>query len=344
MKKYLLPQTGKFYKANLHTHTTVSDGEMTPEEIKTAYMAEGYSIVAYTDHEVMVAHEDLTDENFLAITSVEFALNQPSCGLGFALVKSYHFNLYAKDPKAVKAPGFCERGIWLPQSRQYVTDEMRSAQDYPRIYAPEYINSVIDRAAEQGFLVSFNHPVWSLHDYTDYSEIRGLWGIEIYNTGSANLGLPDTVQPLEDLLRKGERVYPLAADDTHSPSDCFGGFVMVKAENLQYSTVMTALEKGDFYASTGAKIEEISIENGLLKIVCPNAASVFINTDCRTTKRKVAEKGESFDEAEFDLNDYLELAKKAAARIGTKPFIRVTVKNAEGKTAHSRAYFLEELI
>ena len=34
MKKYLLPETGQFYKANLHCHTTVSDGRMTPEEVK----------------------------------------------------------------------------------------------------------------------------------------------------------------------------------------------------------------------------------------------------------------------------------------------------------------------
>ena len=38
MKKYLLPNGNKFYKANLHVHTTVSDGAMTPEEIKKIYM------------------------------------------------------------------------------------------------------------------------------------------------------------------------------------------------------------------------------------------------------------------------------------------------------------------
>ena len=33
MKKYLLPETGNFYKANLHVHTTISDGALSPEEI-----------------------------------------------------------------------------------------------------------------------------------------------------------------------------------------------------------------------------------------------------------------------------------------------------------------------
>lgn len=36
MKHFLLPETGHFYKANLHCHSTVSDGSRTPEEIKTA--------------------------------------------------------------------------------------------------------------------------------------------------------------------------------------------------------------------------------------------------------------------------------------------------------------------
>ncbi len=33
MKKYLLPEGGSFYKANLHCHSTYSDGEYSPAEI-----------------------------------------------------------------------------------------------------------------------------------------------------------------------------------------------------------------------------------------------------------------------------------------------------------------------
>ena len=41
MRYYLLPETGTFYKANLHSHSTVSDGKWTPEQMKEAYMAKG---------------------------------------------------------------------------------------------------------------------------------------------------------------------------------------------------------------------------------------------------------------------------------------------------------------
>ena len=77
MKKYLLPETGNFYKANLHCHTTVSDGKWTPEEVKKNYMAMSYSVIAYTDHDVLIPHPELADENFLPLNSYEMAVNAP---------------------------------------------------------------------------------------------------------------------------------------------------------------------------------------------------------------------------------------------------------------------------
>ena len=41
MKKYLLPESGNFYKANLHCHTNVSDGKWTPEKVKEEYSKQG---------------------------------------------------------------------------------------------------------------------------------------------------------------------------------------------------------------------------------------------------------------------------------------------------------------
>ena len=36
--KNLLPQVDRYFKANLHTHSTISDGKMTREEVKKAYL------------------------------------------------------------------------------------------------------------------------------------------------------------------------------------------------------------------------------------------------------------------------------------------------------------------
>jgi len=75
MRKYLISDQGKFYKANLHSHSTFSDGKLTPAQMKDLYQKHGYSIVAFTDHDIFLPHQELTDENFVAINGYEVAIN-----------------------------------------------------------------------------------------------------------------------------------------------------------------------------------------------------------------------------------------------------------------------------
>ena len=74
MRKYLLPESGNFYKANLHCHTSISDGRKTPEQVKEIYKSLGYSVVAYTDHDVLIPHNDLCDDEFLALNAFEIGI------------------------------------------------------------------------------------------------------------------------------------------------------------------------------------------------------------------------------------------------------------------------------
>ena len=71
--KILLPD-GKGYKANLHGHSTDSDGEFSPERIKSFYKGKGYSIYAYTDHLYMRDRSSLCDEDFVALSGYENVL------------------------------------------------------------------------------------------------------------------------------------------------------------------------------------------------------------------------------------------------------------------------------
>ena len=41
MKKYLISPEKKQYKANMHSHSTFSDGKLTVEQLKEAYMERG---------------------------------------------------------------------------------------------------------------------------------------------------------------------------------------------------------------------------------------------------------------------------------------------------------------
>lgn len=336
MKKNLLPLKNA-YKANMHMHTTVSDGRMTPEETKQAYLDAGYSIVAFTDHEVIVPQNCLRDENFLPITSYEVAVTENACGRGAVDARTYHINLYAKNPEQTFSSAFTASRV-LKQSKSFIPKEMENFE-CPKKYSADCINSIIEQARKEGFLVSYNHPVWSLQNCEDYGELKGLWGVEVHNTGCVRNGYVDTPQPLEDLLRKGERVFPLATDDAHSMNDCFGGWLWVLADRLEYGDVMEALEKGDFYASTGPQIQEISLDGNLLTVRTSAAVSIDLATDCRIYMRRRNSENE-ITEAVFDLTRWFENAEKARHA----PYFRLTVQDASGKYAWSRAYFLDELV
>lgn len=339
MRRELFPAGGHFYKANLHTHTTVSDGRMTPEEVKAAYLAQGYSIVAFTDHDVMVPHPDLRDEHFLPITGCEIALTEPAISHLKGRRKTYHFNLYAKEELRTDFSVFSAEDVTLPHMRQYLSEKM-AEQRYPRTYSTACANSLIADANADGFLVSYNHPVWSLQSFEDYGELKELWGIELYNTGAAQMGYFDTPQPLEDLLRRGNRPFPVAADDTHRRGHCFGGWVTVASPALEYHAVMHALETGCFYASTGPEIYGISFEDGILTVRTSPIVAAYLTTERRYTKTRVCGSNSSLQEMRFDLGNYLE----DSLQTETPSYFRLTLRDANGGCAWSRAYFTEELI
>lgn len=338
MRKHLLPVADNFYKANLHVHTTVSDGQMTPEEIKRAYMERGYSVVAFTDHEIMVPHPELTDDNFLAITSSEISVNK-RVDCDFCYTKCYHLNIYSPEESKNCFNSFDKSKLWLEHSLKFITPEQEN-KSAGRVYTLDCINEEIRKANEEGCLVSYNHPVWSLQDYSDYSELKGLWGVEVYNTACARNGYLDNTGPLDDLLRKGERIAPLCTDDAHKLCDCFGGFTMIGAEALTYDKIFAALKNGDFYASTGPEFREISIEDGIVKISSSPVSFISLTTDCRHTFVKRSD-SDSLTEACFDIGWFLELCKRS---VNPNPYIRITLTDGSGQSAYSRAYFVDELL
>ena len=337
MKKYLLPKEGNFYKANLHMHTTISDGHMTVEETKKAYMDKGYSIVAFTDHELMVPHNDLSDENFLAITSTEIIIDN-RIEKDWSFNKTYHLNLYSKEKNRNIFSTFDKRIIWFKDYEQYISEEQDKIC-YQREYSTEEVNKIIQIAKEEKCLVSYNHPVWSLQDRGDYIGLKGLWGVEWLNGACTRMGYYDTMQPIDDLLRQGERVFPLASDDAHNIDDCFRGFTMVKANKLEYETIYEALEKGDFYSSSKPEIKELYIEDNVLHIKTSPARQIYFTTDRRYTRSYDATDG-LLTEASLDITNFIKYSK---LQTNKHCYIRISVVDSEGYIAHTRAYFLDEL-
>lgn len=332
--KYLIGGKGNFYKANLHTHTTISDGEFTPEEIKKLYLEKGYSVVAFTDHNVIVSHNDLSDEKFLAITSVEMNINGSDGGRNHQFDKTYHLCFYSKDKNKTVSAVFNDCPVG--NSWRYVTDAMR-AKKFNALYSTESINEIIQLMNNDGFLIAYNHPVWSLQDYSDYIGLNGLWGVEIYNTDCYNKGLKDTDAPFTDLLRKNAAIIPTATDDTHVSQDLFGGFSIIEAEKLGYNEILSAMEKGDIYSSTSPLIKELYIDGNILTIRCDPVKRIYLNSERRWSKLV---EGNDITTAQFDLTEYFDTNAKVSP---DNSYLRITIEDANGGKAWTRAYRDKEL-
>lgn len=82
--------------ANLHTHSTHSDGQYTPEELVQVAKAEGYQALAITDHDTATAYPHLKAACDAAglecIFGVEFTARSPLLTRGFFHMTAYHFD------------------------------------------------------------------------------------------------------------------------------------------------------------------------------------------------------------------------------------------------------------
>ena len=335
MSKYRLPKDGNFYKANLHCHTTVSDGLWTPEETKKNYMEKGYSIVAFTDHDVMIPHPELEDESFLPLTAYEMEINAVKDPNFPRKRKTCHLCFIAKskeNPRQVcwHREKYAEIGNAKKYHDRINFDD--SLPDYEREYTHECINDMIKKGREAGFFVTYNHPVWSLESYPEYMGYEGMNAMEICNYGCLAAGFNDYCPRVyDDILGSGKRIFCIAADDNHNYiEDSFGGFTVIKAEKLEYECITSALEAGNFYASQGPAIKELWYEDGKIHITCSPAAEIYFNTGVRSAERVAAKDGELLTEAEFKVKSEHE-------------YVRLTVIDREGKPANTNAYFVDSL-
>lgn len=333
--KVLLDSNKNYYKANLHTHSTNSDGNLTPEQIKELYKSHGYSIVAITDHEHVLDNSHLDDENFLTITSCEIAIREfwgkprPKSWSHMRLV---HLNFYALDQHNTITP------CYNPDYDHFTNPDIEHLIKYDGIYersiSPEGINDIIKKANEAGFIVAYNHPAWSIENSSHALNYDGFFAIEVYNHSCFVLGVPEyTIGMFDDMVRAGKKIYCTMCDDAHFKAgygepnfDALGGWVMVNANTLEYAKIMEALQKGDFYASNGPEIYSLVIDGDKVKVRCSDAVQITYTNHGKKARAVNARKGEFVTEAEFDI-DYTD-----------DVWFRITVRDQYGKVAHTQAY------
>ena len=331
--KHLLPQVPQYFKANLHTHSTLSDGKLTPDEVKNAYKSLGYQILCLTDHNVIINHSDMNEENFLMLTGVEVNVN--SANKNAAGGQTFHLNLIAKEPNNLWCPAKLHR--WFPVAEEH--ERQMQYGDMDLQCNPQSINAMIAKANEKGFLVMYNHPTWSCQTYPDYAPLKGLWGMELRNSECCMIGHNENnFRVYKDLLNCGNCIFPLGTDDLHSDRALGQSWIMVGAPRLDYGSVIDALEKGEFYMSCGPEITDLHIEGDLLKISCSDAQRINMETHGRYSNLVVAD-GQPLRGAEFCLDKWFELVEG-----DPNAYIFLTVTAPDGTYATTRPYYLKDLL
>lgn len=331
MKKYLLPEEGSFYKANLHCHSTVSDGRWSPERIKEEYMARGYSVIAYTDHDVLIPHPELTDEQFVALNGYEMEIDEVR--QDGKQGKCCHMCLVALEPDNIKQVCWHRSKYLFGNARNFGEQvQFLDEPDYERTFTHECISDMMRRGREAGFFVTYNHPVWSLEDWRDYSGYEGMHAMEICNWGCVVEGHDDYVPHVyDDILRLGRRIFCIGTDDNHnSMEDSFGAFTVIKAPRLEYRAIGQALLDGHFYASQGPEIHSLWVEDGHIHIRCSDARKIECNFDIRRAYCQWSDGIKLLREASFPLPE-------------NAAYVRLTVTDVAGNHANTNAYWLDEL-
>lgn len=241
----------KWFKGNTHTHTLNSDGDSTPDEVVRWYRDHKYSFLVLTDHNYLTSVDGLNalhgaDDKFLVIKGEEVSS-------GFA-GKPLHIN--ALDPARL-VPATRE-GASVAEVLQKNIDAIRMANGVPHINHPNF-----------GWAITAD----------DLAQVRNNRLFEVYNAhpmvnNVGGSGHPSLEQTWDALLSRGILLFGLATDDAHefkklddlASSRPGMGWVMVRAEKLEARAIVSALDRGDFYASTGVELDDYQASTSAITI------------------------------------------------------------------------------
>lgn len=303
MPELLARGPGRFFRGNLHCHSTCSDGALTPAELARAYRAAGYDFLAITDH---------FEERF-----------------GWPVT----------DTRALRDTGFTtllgaelSSGDWSDPHAYWV-----AAVGLPADFAPPRGGDhaeAIERAAASGAFVSLLHP--GLNGLrpevaAGLPAFGAVHAVELY-THQSWIYRPDTAIAapfLDALLEDGRRLAAVAGDDAHfrDGPDAFGAWVEVFVRERDPDALLEALKAGTYYSTQGPRIERLALEGETLRVACSPCARILLTGPSGLWRRwrwRLAEPGGSpLTGAEFDLANF------------RGSFCRVTVVDDDGRRAWS---------
>ncbi len=261
-------QSGKWYKANLHTHTTISDGKLSVPERVAQYRKAGYDILAITDHYVTNDIRGLSDKKMLVISGMEY---HPPCPT-------------TKGPYHILA-------VNIPYGFKFNDDEDA--------------NNCIAKVKKAGGESILAHPFWSGQAYEDFRCLRGLAAVEIYNSTCDRHGQSSSENEWAYCLDRGHILSIVGNDDTHwvDSEDVCECWTWFKMPSLSVANVLASLRSGASYASCGPKIHDFRINGGKVRLRCSSVTKIhFIGGPGQGVRRRAGE-GNSIMAHSIDIPD-----------------------------------------
>lgn len=241
-----------WYKGNTHTHTKNSDGDSPPAEVVGWYKENGYDFLVITDHEHITAVDELNMQfgdggKFLVVQGQEVTDRLDK--------KPYHVNGLGLG--RVVMP---QHGTDIVSNLQKNIDAIRAAGAVPQINHPNFGWAITAKELMQVQHASL------MEIYSGHPIVNMLGGG----------GVPSVEEMWDTLLTGGKVIYGVAVDDVHhlkrlgdsSAATPGHGWVVVRARELTPSAILSALDRGDFYASSGVELEdyEVTKQHVLVKI------------------------------------------------------------------------------
>ena len=130
---------GRFFRGNLHTHSILSDGLLSPEEVCRRYQAEGYDFIALTDH-------------FVGLYGYPVADTKPFRRSGFTTLLGAELH----SGKMLNGDLWHILAVGLPENFAPA-----NAPDFRPVDDQETGPEIAARARDAGAFVAIAHPQWS---------------------------------------------------------------------------------------------------------------------------------------------------------------------------------------
>lgn len=226
---------GRFFRGNLHTHSSVSDGRVSKQEAIHAYQRNGYDFVAITDH-------FLPGFNFPVTDTREFRTRDFTTLLGAEL----------------HAPALENGEVWHILA-------VGLPLDFEPTDADETGPSLAARAVDAGAFVGIAHPAWYGLTVNDIQSIDAAHAVEVYNQGcSADSDRGESWHITDLVLTDGRRLNAFGSDDAHfrdAYPDTFGAWTMVRSEELDPDLLLDSLKAGHYYSTQGPMIHDIAFNS-----------------------------------------------------------------------------------